>query len=59
MSTLILSIIYNKDPISIWNSLISSLLACSLLGSNFILESIGVGLILVSYKLNLLSILLI
>jgi hypothetical protein len=59
ISTLILSIIYNKDPISIWNSLISSLLAYSLLGFNFILESIGVGLILVSYKLNLLNILLI
>jgi hypothetical protein len=59
MSTLVPSIIYNKDLISIWNSLISSLLAYSLLGSNFILKSIGVGLTLASYKLNLLSILLI
>jgi hypothetical protein len=59
MSSLVLSIIYNKEPISIWNNLIFSLLACSLLGSNLILESIGVDLILASYKLNLIKTLLI
>jgi hypothetical protein len=59
ISNLVLSIIYNKDLISIWNSLISSLLACSLFSSNLILESISIDLILVSYKLYLLSTLLI
>ena len=59
ISSLVLSIIYNKEPISIWNNLIFSLLAYSLLGSNLILESIRVNLILASYKLNLIKTLLI